>query len=39
MKNIAVVIVLALLMIGHAYSQTSKNVKTKNMNKTEQADH
>jgi fermentation-respiration switch protein FrsA (DUF1100 family) len=36
MKNRAVVVVLFLLMIGQAYSQTSKSVNTKNIKQAEQ---
>jgi uncharacterized protein len=38
MKNIAIGIVLALLMGGPVYSQTSKSVHTKNMKQVEQTD-
>ena len=39
MKNIAVGFFLSLLMVGQAYTQTSKNVNTKNMKQVEQKDH
>lgn len=35
MKNMTVGFVLLLLIIGHAYSQTSKGINTKNMKETE----
>src|SRR6185369_9774428 len=39
MKNIAITLTLFLLVAGQAYSQTSNNVKTKDMKQAEQADH
>src|SRR5688500_6886565 len=39
MKNRAVIVVLFLLMMGPAYSQTSNNANTKNMKRAEQTDH
>lgn len=39
MKNIAVAVVLFLLMVGQAYAQTSKSVKTKDMKQVEPTNH
>src|SRR5688572_968265 len=39
MKNIAVAVVLLILMLGEAYSQTSKSVNDKNMKQLDQTDH
>ena len=39
MKNIAVGAFLSLLLIGQAYSQTSKSVNTKNMKQVEEKEH
>jgi hypothetical protein len=39
MRQILILGVMMLVMIGQAYAQTSKGEKTKNMKQTEQADH
>ena len=39
MKNIAIVTLLTLLIVGQAYAQTSKSVNTKNMKGAEEKEH
>jgi uncharacterized protein len=39
MKQIAVIVVLAIIMFGQAYSQNSKSVNTKHMKQVEEKEH